>query len=299
MHISGPITSMVRSKRSSSFKTGRGQRRRRHRDDLAGQRSPPILRASTQDLTSYDFYLRALANFPWMGKEQLLEALDLLERAIARDPFYGPAHAWAAICHFRLCYDGWAGDPEDSRRKALGLAEEALALADGDPGVLANAAHVLGIWGEDINTAMALVDRCVSLNPSYARGWYVSGMLRVRAGQCDAAIEQLEKSFAAQPSRVSRSSTVLLGLAHSSLVGVSIRPRSCLPCRRTNLPACPSLSRSRVVLRAYGTAGRSPRRRRATAGADAQCDTELSAYPNPDQRELFLSGLRLAAGEEI
>jgi hypothetical protein len=75
------------------------------------------------------------------------------------------------MCHLRLCCDSWAEDPEDSRRKALGLAEEALALADDDPGVLANVAHVLGTSGEDINTAMALVDRCVSLNPSYARGW--------------------------------------------------------------------------------------------------------------------------------
>jgi len=32
----------------------------------------------TNDLTAYDLYLRALANFPWLQKEQLLEARDLL-----------------------------------------------------------------------------------------------------------------------------------------------------------------------------------------------------------------------------
>jgi TolB-like protein len=44
----------------------------------------------TNDLTAYDLCLRALANHPWLAKEQLLQARDLLERAIARDPRYGP-----------------------------------------------------------------------------------------------------------------------------------------------------------------------------------------------------------------
>src|SRR5262249_41745977 len=104
----------------------------------------------TNDLTAYDLYLRALANFPWLRKEQLLEACDLLSQAIARDPRYGPALAWAGICHFRLCFDGWAEDPVASRHQAVALAERALAVADDDPGVLTNAALVLGRTGHDI-----------------------------------------------------------------------------------------------------------------------------------------------------
>ncbi len=46
-----------------------------------------------------------------------------------------------------------------------------LALADGDPAVLAIVAYVLGSSGEDVNTGLALVDRSVSLNPSYARSF--------------------------------------------------------------------------------------------------------------------------------
>ena len=37
-----------------------------------------------------------------VGKQQIPEALRLLEQAIARDPRYGPALAWAAICCHRL-----------------------------------------------------------------------------------------------------------------------------------------------------------------------------------------------------
>jgi len=156
-----------------------------------------------QDQTAYDLYLRALVKFPWSGKEQLFEACELFDRAIARDPRYGPALAWAGVCYFRLCLDGWAEDPEASRRKALALVEQALALGDEDPGVLTNAAHVLGLSGEDISTAVALVDRAVALNPSHARGWYISGALRSRLGQDDEAIEHLEKSLRLGPRVIS------------------------------------------------------------------------------------------------
>ena len=56
-----------------------------------------------------------------------------------------------------------------SRHQAVALAERALAVADDDPGVLTNAALVLGRTGEDINT-IALIDRSLALNPSSARG---------------------------------------------------------------------------------------------------------------------------------
>jgi hypothetical protein len=31
---------------------------------------------------------------------------------------------------------------------------------------------VLGWYGEDIDVAVGLIDRCLDLNPSFARGWY-------------------------------------------------------------------------------------------------------------------------------
>ena len=45
----------------------------------------------TTDLTAYDLYLRALAAFYPITKERILEALGLLEQAIAIDRHYGPA----------------------------------------------------------------------------------------------------------------------------------------------------------------------------------------------------------------
>ena len=56
----------------------------------------------TTDLGAYDCYLRALAVFYPMTKEAVLEALGLLEQAIAIDRNYGPALALAASCHMQF-----------------------------------------------------------------------------------------------------------------------------------------------------------------------------------------------------
>jgi len=62
----------------------------------------------TTDLTAYDLYLRALAVFFPITRQRLVEALGLLEQALAIDPRYGPALSWAAICHRELV-PGWLG----------------------------------------------------------------------------------------------------------------------------------------------------------------------------------------------
>ena len=139
----------------------------------------------TADLTAYDFYLRALAAFYPITKERIFAALGLLEQAVAIDRHYGPALSWAAICHRRLVEDGWAEEPETSRRTAMDLARQALDAGENDPGVLANAAFVLAYFGEDIGAMMGLVDRALALNPSFARGWYLSGVLRLFASKHD------------------------------------------------------------------------------------------------------------------
>ena len=250
----------------------------------------------TQDLTAYDLYLRALANFPWLGKEHLLSALDLLERASARDPRYGVALSWAAVCHLRLCVDGYAEDPEESRRKGLALAEQALALADGDPAVLANVAYVLGVSGEDLNTAVALVDRSVALNAGYARGWYFKGMLTIFAGQCDAAIEPLETSLRLSPHEVLATPRHSLGMAHF----LSRRFERAAELLSQSMRQFPSPLTYRALASCYAHMGRLDEARAIVERLRAMTPNVMPSflpYRDPIQRELFLSGLRLAAGE--
>ena len=99
--------------------------------------------------------------------------------SIECDPRYGPALAWAAVCHHRLRLLGSIEDREGDRLKGTAFARRALKVAGDDPVIIANAAFALGFFGEDIGAMIALVDRALALNPSYARGWHLSGNLRV------------------------------------------------------------------------------------------------------------------------
>jgi hypothetical protein len=57
---------------------------------------------------------------------------------------------------------------ETHRRKSVDYARRALEADGDDPSVLANAAFALGILGENIGAMIALLDRALTLNPSFA-----------------------------------------------------------------------------------------------------------------------------------
>jgi TolB-like protein/class 3 adenylate cyclase len=274
---------------------------------VAGVIEPALQRAEmgraaarpTTDLSAYDLYLRALAAYHPITKQGLVEALALLEQAVAIDPRYGPALCWAAMCHRRLVLDGWAEEPETSRRKSIDLARRALQVARDDPGILTISAFVLAYLGDDIGTMIGLIDRALALNPSYAQGWFRSGVLRLFDGQHDLAIEHLETALRLSPRERTGTPLTAMGTAYfckhqfgeaasKLLLAIQDNPGSPLPYRA--LASC------------YAHMGRLDEARAIVAKLRA--NTAQVVLPpgvvelrNPEDRELFLSGLRLAAGE--
>jgi TolB-like protein len=168
----------------------------------------------TSDVTAYDLYLRALAlAFSW-EKDAIIRALDLLEQAIERDPRYGSALVEAASRHYEIHVNGWTDDPEASRGRGIDLVRRALRVAGDDPNVLSKAAYLLGYFGEEIDAAIALLDRGLELNPSSARGWQYSGWLRCWTGQPDLAIKHFETALRLNP-REQRANPIMgIGVAH-------------------------------------------------------------------------------------
>jgi tetratricopeptide (TPR) repeat protein len=124
----------------------------------------------TSDLTAYDLYLRAYAIYSASHQRQMRQALALLEEAIARDPRYGPALGFAAFCCMQLASDAAVPDRDATRQKGIDFGRRAVEVAENSPGVLADAAMALASFGEDIDAMIALVDRALAFNPSFARG---------------------------------------------------------------------------------------------------------------------------------
>jgi adenylate cyclase len=117
----------------------------------------------TNDSSAYDLYLRALPSFWSLGKDGILLALALLEQAVGRDPQYGPALSWAAMCRLHVELNGWSKDPERNRHTGIDYARRALVVGEEDPATLANAAYVLAWFGEDIDTMTARLQEAPSV----------------------------------------------------------------------------------------------------------------------------------------
>jgi adenylate cyclase len=252
---------------------------------------------SPTDLTAYDLYLRALAALFPITTERVVATLGLLDQAIAIDRHYGPALSWAAWCHMRLVTEGRAEEPEITRRKACDLARQALEVGENDPGILATSALVLAYFGEDIGAMIGLVDRALALNPSFARGWYVSGAIRAMVGQPDLAIQHLETSLRLSPRERVGVPLGVMGTAYffklqfdeaASKLLQSIQDDPGFPPAYCALASC------------YAHMGRLDEAHAIVARLRAitpQVVPSVLPWRNPENRELYLSGLRPAAGE--
>ena len=250
----------------------------------------------TNDLTAYDLYLRAYPAL-WSSSRQIPQALRLLEQAIARDPRYGPALAVAALCCFRLLYDDRSEDPEADRLKGADYGRRALEAAGDDPGVLANAAYALAYFGEDIGAMMALADRAVALNPNSARGWALSAYLRIWAGQLDIALEHHEASDRLSPrARVGTSAGAIGGIHFLARRFGEAVPKLLLAIQED--PSAPQWYR--YLAACYAHMGRLDEAREIVGRLRTIAPvmiSDASYMRNREQRELLLSGLRMAMGE--
>jgi TolB-like protein/class 3 adenylate cyclase len=251
----------------------------------------------TSDLTAYDLSLRALAMF-MSSARHIPEALRLLEQAIARDPRYGWALTGAAQCCFRLHLDGHSANPAVDAKKGADYARRALEVGSDDPRVLTGVAIALSYFGEDIGAMLALVDRALALDPNSAASWHASGLLRNWAGLPDIAIKHIETSVRLSPRTPVARSMIQLGLAYF----LSRRFDAALPTLLLAIQEDPSHPMPQRVLAAcYAQMGRLADAREIVARLRAITPVvipDASFLRNAEQRELFLSGLRLAADEE-
>jgi adenylate cyclase len=141
-------------------------------------------RKLTGSLDAYDYYL---------------QAIGLLEQAIALDPQFAPAcSALAAVMNTRHSW-GWSTDSAADISRALACAKRALQLGRQDPLVLAQSALVLFAYGDQAELADSLLEEAIQLDPNGMSGWMWGGWTKLILGDHQTAISYLQRALRLSP----------------------------------------------------------------------------------------------------
>ncbi len=139
-------------------------------------------RRRPENLTAYDFYLRARQQYYLFTREGLAEGIRLAHRALELDPRFGLAAALAGVRHMHNVVFGYASDPQFDRKEAVRLSRLALSIDDSDPDTLAMASIISAFMVGDSESEIEMADRAVALNPNSYVAWGVRGHVYRIAG---------------------------------------------------------------------------------------------------------------------
>nr|WP_210262935.1 adenylate/guanylate cyclase domain-containing protein [Bradyrhizobium brasilense] len=249
-----------------------------------------------ENLTAYDFYLRAMQQHYLMTREGLAEAIRLAHRALELDPRFGFVAALAGLAHMQNILWGHAVDPQFDRKEAVRLLRLALSIDDGDAETLAWVSLTSAYMVGDCESEIELADRAVALNPNSYRAWTARGSVYRVAGLPDEAVRSFERAIRLSPLDPRLPITFVgMGMAFIELRRFDEAIAAANKCRRQN--ASYSLA-YRCLASAFAHLGRDAEAREAAALL-LQLDPAFTisamiargGYPNA---QLLIEGLRKA-----
>jgi TolB-like protein len=264
-----------------------------------------IRRASarpTENMGSYDLYLRASAISAPPLKAELLAAIEQINRAIALDPDFGPALGFAALSHWLVVAFGWSNDPAEDLRQSVELAHRALKVSGDDAQVLTVVVQVIAYVENDFVGAIGLIDRALALNPGSAGAWSSSAGLRLATGNSDLAVEHIETSIRLDPLGPNR----LLQMYNMGNARFAQgRFSEALPCFKENVQRQPENPINHLALAAnYAHLGQTNAAREAlgvyrtlTSAAPSDSLQRFSSMSTPEILKRYLDGIALAEGD--
>jgi TolB-like protein/Flp pilus assembly protein TadD len=156
-------------------------------------------RRRPENLTAYDFYLRAMPHYYLMTREGLAEVIRLAHRALELDPRFGAVAALGGLCHMQNVVLGYANDPQFDRKEAVRLVRLALSIDDSDPETLARASVISAFIVGDSEAEIEMADRAVALNPNSWSTWNSRGWVYNYAALPEEAIRSFERAIRMSP----------------------------------------------------------------------------------------------------
>jgi TolB-like protein/Tfp pilus assembly protein PilF len=156
-----------------------------------------VKRKRPDSLDAYDLVLQSQADVYSGMPERATKALVLLERALALDPIYALAHAFAAMCHHNLFLR--AGLHEESRTASMRHAQAAIVHGQDDALALTFAGFSIGMDGHDQAAAFAAFEAALAVSPSSALTYILGSVILAWTGEAERAIEWSERGMRLSP----------------------------------------------------------------------------------------------------
>jgi adenylate cyclase len=158
-----------------------------------------VTRRRSENLTAYDFFLRAMQQYYISNREGLAAAIRLAHRVLELDPRFGFVAALAGVSHMNNVLYGYAVDAQFDRNGAVRLFRLALRVDDGDPDTIALAAMISAYMVGDSESEIEMADRAVVLNPNSFRVWSYRGQVYRIAGLPEEAVQSFERAIRMSP----------------------------------------------------------------------------------------------------
>jgi adenylate cyclase len=168
------------------------------RPELLKAMSERAMRQSPADLSAWDYALRGVWHLRRPTREDGVEAVELLTRAIQLDPASGFAHAHLAHGHYRMLQHHWTVDREAD---FAGLVEHAERAVECDP-MEANGylfrSLACSVQGKRDEVFINL-RRAVELNPSLPVARSLLGQFLGIAGRTEEGLRELDHAIRLSP----------------------------------------------------------------------------------------------------
>src|SRR5437016_437509 len=171
--------------------------------EVSSSEKAAIKEPATTDLVAYDLYLRSkdLINgisFSTRAGEDLLQAVQMLDQAVARDPLFFDAYGQLVGAHDRLYFLGF--DHTDARLKLSESAIQSIRRLRPDSGEthLAIAQHLYWAYRdyEQAKQELAVARRTL---PNESRIPLLTGFIDRRQGRWEKSLEEMNKALELDP----------------------------------------------------------------------------------------------------
>jgi TolB-like protein/Tfp pilus assembly protein PilF len=173
---------------------------------LVGAIEPELSRAERErarvkardSLDAWSIYQRGMFHLYRCTREDLAQARELFQHAIAIDPEFGPAYSGLGEAYYYEVVYGFAESNQENRDRAIGPARRAVTLDVEDAGAHCTLGRIRYLRRE-YPPAISELKMALELNPSLALAHYGLGAALVFSGRAAEAFVHLEAAIRLSP----------------------------------------------------------------------------------------------------